>query len=245
MNIVITAGGTSEKIDQVRSITNTSTGKTATSIAEFLMKNGYRNIYFIHGSKLNPLAQAKENIAFTTSDDLETILKNILGSTRIDIVIHAAAVSDFTVDKVVINGELFEASSINKISSLDDVELVLKKRSKIIDSIKSFAKHGTPLVIGFKLTNTKEIEDQMEQVLKLSLNENVDFVVHNDLHNITPTLHKSQIYFKDQMISTGETKEHLNKNILDLIKYFNSNLNDFNSEMLDSLGIKSKSEPTH
>lgn len=242
MNILITAGGTSERIDQVRSITNTSTGKTATSIAQHLVNSGYSNIYFLHASKMEALPQAKENIPFTTSNDLEKSLKEILRDFRIDVVIHAAAVSDFVVDKVVINGELFEAETINKISSLDDVELVLKKRSKIINSIKSFAHHGTPLVIGFKLTNTKEPEERMEQILKLSLNENVDFVVHNDLNDITETTHKTQIYFKDQMVSSGETKEQLNKNILELIKYFNQNLN---AELFALQEVKPKGEPTH
>lgn len=233
MNILITAGGTSERIDQVRSITNTSTGKTGHSIAEFLIQNGYSNIYFVHAQKINALPGAKENIPFITSNDLERALKEILRDTHMDIVIHAAAVSDFTVDKVVINGELFEAENINKISSQDEVELVLKKRSKIIDLIKSFAQKSVPLVIGFKLTNTKEEDDQMEQVLKLSMNENVDFVVHNDLNDITNTQHKTQIYFKDQLVFTGETKEHLNKNLLELIKTYTFNLANYRSDKYD------------
>lgn len=244
MNILITAGGTSEKIDQVRSITNTSTGKTARSIGEFLIANGYKNIYFVHAQKVEALKNAKENISFVTSSDLEKILKEILRDTHIDIVIHAAAVSDFIVDKVVINGELFESENIKKISSQDEVELILKKRSKIIDAIKSFALKTTPLVIGFKLTNTKEEDEQMEQVLKLSMNENVDFVVHNDLNDISNNQHRTQIYFKDQLVSTGETKEHLNKNLLDLIKYFNNNVN---AEIFGSLNVqpKNKAEHTH
>jgi phosphopantothenoylcysteine synthetase/decarboxylase len=224
MNILITAGGTQEKIDQVRSITNTSTGETAHSIANFLYDNDYKNIYYVHSTRAKSLERAKENISFVSSDDLEKALKYILRDTHIDVIIHAAAVSDFIVDKVVINGELFEAETISKISSQDDVELVLKKRSKIIDSLKSFALKSTPLVIGFKLTNTLEPEDQIDQVLKLSMNENVDFVVHNDLHDIDNERHKTQIYFKDSLVFTGETKEHLNKNLLELLKTYTFNL---------------------
>lgn len=230
MNILITAGGTQERIDQVRSITNTSTGKTAHSIAEFLFANGYSNIYYIHSDKAEKFNQAKESIIFKSSDDLERALKDILRDTHIDIIIHAAAVSDFVVDKVVINGELFESESINKISSQDEVELVLKKRSKIIESLKKFALKSTPMVIGFKLTNTPEYDEQMEQVLKLSMSDNVDFVVHNDLGEITAESHKTQIFFKDSMLFTGETKEHLNKNILELIKTYSFNLNNYRSK---------------
>jgi phosphopantothenoylcysteine synthetase/decarboxylase len=224
MNILITAGGTHEKIDKVRSITNTSTGQTAHSIANFLYENDYKNIYYVHSTRSKSFGRAKENISFVSSDDLEKALKYILRDTHIDVIIHAAAVSDFIVDKVVINGELFEAESINKISSQDEVELVLKKRSKIIDSLKTFAQKSSPLVIGFKLTNTKEPEDQMEQVLKLSMNENVDFVVHNDLHDIDKDMHKAQIYFKDSLVFAGKTKEDLNKNLLELLKTYTFNL---------------------
>lgn len=227
MNILITAGGTQEKIDQVRSITNTSTGKTAHSIGSFLSANGYPNIYYVHAQRAESLKTAKENIQYVTSDDLEKSLKEILRDTHIDVIIHLAAVSDFIVDKVVINGELFEAGDINKISSRDEVELVLKKRSKIIDSLKKFAVKSAPLVIGFKLTNTKEQDDQIDQILSLSMNESVDFVVHNDLNDIDGTTHKTQIYFRDSLVFTGETKEHLNKNILELIKTYTFNLKNY------------------
>lgn len=227
MNILITAGGTQERIDQVRSITNTSTGKTAHSIATFLSENGYKNIYYVHATKADTFKSAKENTSFVSSDDLEKVLKDILRETHIDVIIHLAAVSDFIVDKVVINGELFEAGNISKISSKDEVELVLKKRSKIIDGLKSFAQKSTPLVIGFKLTNTKEYDDQIEQVLALSMNESVDFVVHNDLNDIDANQHKTQIFFRDSLVFTGETKEHLNKNILELIKTYTFNLQNY------------------
>lgn len=224
MNILITAGGTQERIDEVRSITNTSTGKTAHSIATFLSKNGYQNIYYVHAKTAEEFTNAKENLTFVSSNDLERILKDVLRETHIDVIIHAAAVSDFIVDKYVINGELFEAGSIRKISSQDDVELILKKRSKIIEGLKSFAKKSTPLVIGFKLTNTKETEEQLDQVLALSMNENVDFVVHNDLSDILGENHKTQIYFRDSLVFSGDTKEQLNKNLLELIKTYSFNL---------------------
>lgn len=230
MNILITAGGTQEKIDQVRSITNTSTGKTAHSIASFLYDNGYKNIYYVHAEKAEDFRDAKENITFISSDDLEKALKDILRETHIDVIIHAAAVSDFIVDKYVINGELFEAGSVRKISSQDDVELILKRRSKIIDGLKSFAQKSTPLVIGFKLTNTKGHEEQVEQVLGLSMNESVDFVVHNDLSNINGNNHKTHIYFRDSLVFTGETKEDLNKNLLELIKTYSFNLENYRSK---------------
>lgn len=230
MNILITAGGTQEQIDQVRSISNTSTGKTAHSIASYLYDHGLKNIYYVHAKKAESFAHAKENISYVSSNDLETALKDLLRETHIDVIIHAAAVSDFVVDKFVINGELFEAGTVNKISSQDEVELVLKRRSKIIEGLKSFAQKSTPLVIGFKLTNSTDPDEQMEQILKLSMSEAVDFVVHNDLNDISEDTHKTQIYFKDGLVFTGQTKEDLNKNLVELIKTYSFNLENYRSK---------------
>ena len=44
MRILITAGGTSEKIDSVRSITNHSTGSLGKAIAEELLEKGLKLI---------------------------------------------------------------------------------------------------------------------------------------------------------------------------------------------------------
>ncbi len=229
MNLLITSGGTQEKIDQVRSITNTSTGATALAIAQTLYRNGKNNIYFLHAKKASSFRDAKENISFESSEDLEKSLKEVLQNTPIDIIIHAAAVSDFTVDKVVINGELFESAEVKKISSLDNVELILKSRPKIIAKLRGFATKSTPLIVGFKLTNTADKDEQLDQVLNLSMSDSVDFVVHNDLSNITEDAHRSKIYFKDQVISSGTTKKDLADNILELINTYSFNLASFKS----------------
>lgn len=44
MNIIITAGGTTERIDAVRKITNTGTGKLGSLTAEEFIKQGGSNI---------------------------------------------------------------------------------------------------------------------------------------------------------------------------------------------------------
>ena len=49
-NILITSGGTSEPIDRIRSITNTSTGTLGSLIAKaFSAADSTENIYYIHG----------------------------------------------------------------------------------------------------------------------------------------------------------------------------------------------------
>lgn len=52
MRILITAGGTSENIDSVRKITNSSSGRLGAVIAEQMLQNGH-NIVYVHGEKSN------------------------------------------------------------------------------------------------------------------------------------------------------------------------------------------------
>ena len=54
MKIIITAGGTSERIDDVRTITNSSTGRLGYAIGEaFAKKSGdeLERIYYLHGTR--------------------------------------------------------------------------------------------------------------------------------------------------------------------------------------------------
>ena len=52
MKIIITAGGTSEKIDDVRTITNSSTGRLGYAIGKAFAENHndkIEKIYYLHG----------------------------------------------------------------------------------------------------------------------------------------------------------------------------------------------------
>ena len=52
MNIVITAGGTSEYVDKVRKITNSSTGKLGSIIANKILESkNISNLYYITTKK--------------------------------------------------------------------------------------------------------------------------------------------------------------------------------------------------
>lgn len=219
MKILITSGGTEEKIDQVRSITNSSTGATGLFLAQTLSQEGH-DIYYLRAQKAKQFELAFREVTFVSSTDLEQELSKILNSTHIDMVIHCAAVSDFVVDKIVLNGELFEPDSLNKISSRDSVELILKSRSKIINQIKHMSQTSVPIVIGFKLTNTQDLEERKDAVYKLSQNPDIDFIIHNDLKEITENSHPTEIYFKDKVLFSGKTKEDLANNLIQLIRNF-------------------------
>jgi phosphopantothenate-cysteine ligase len=104
MNIIITAGGTTEKIDAVRKITNTATGKLGSLTAEEFVKQGgnsIENIFYIceKGTIVPRLASVKV-ITVEGVCNTRDVLSDLLNSNKIDAVIHSMAVSDYTVDSI-------------------------------------------------------------------------------------------------------------------------------------------------
>ncbi len=100
MNCVVTAGPTYETLDNVRRLTNFSTGRLGTELANFLADRGHSVTLLLgeqatYGGPRN----AKHVERFTTTADLEEKLRG-LAAQSIDAVFHAAAVSDFRFGKI-------------------------------------------------------------------------------------------------------------------------------------------------
>jgi len=102
MNFIITAGGTSESIDSVRSITNNSTGALGVKISEAIHHCfSDADIYFICGARaFVPAFAGVKIIRITDTNDLQRTLTDLLTSGKADAVIHAMAVSDYRVHSV-------------------------------------------------------------------------------------------------------------------------------------------------
>ena len=100
--IVITAGGTSEKIDNVRKITNSSSGKLGMTIANHLLKeNDDLIIYYVCSkNSLRPLDERIKVIEIDGTISLKNKIENLLLNEKIDYFIHSMAVSDYMTDYV-------------------------------------------------------------------------------------------------------------------------------------------------
>lgn len=99
MNVLITAGGTSEKIDNVRKITNTATGRLGSLIAEeFAGAAKIDKIYYVcaKDAVLPKLDRSILEIVYIESvEDLKNALTDIMTTQKIDAVVHTMAVSDY------------------------------------------------------------------------------------------------------------------------------------------------------
>ncbi|MCB0393923.1 MAG: bifunctional phosphopantothenoylcysteine decarboxylase/phosphopantothenate--cysteine ligase CoaBC, partial [Bdellovibrionales bacterium] len=96
MRVLITAGGTSEPIDGVRYITNFSTGKTGASIADEFSVSQHDVVYLHARSAELPKSFNVIRKSFFTYQDLKSLLEKELKNHSYDLVIHAAAVSDYS-----------------------------------------------------------------------------------------------------------------------------------------------------
>ncbi len=214
MRVLITAGGTEEPIDGVRSITNFSTGNTGAFIANKLEEKGIdvTLLTSVRGTSPDPNVKT---LRYKTFFDLESIIKKEL-ATGYQSVIHLAAVSDFSVNYLEIDGKKHEPNENIKIDSKSKVNIVLKNNHKILNNIKNYS--ISPLrVIGFKLTKgatPKEVKDKINKLFNLG---NVDYIVHNDMDNISKNEHKTEIYTTKGIVLRGKTKDDLVNNLLEII----------------------------
>lgn len=200
--VLVTSGGTSEPIDNVRSIRNFSTGATAATIANEFALQGF-DVDYLHAEGSGACALASENLSFVTFLDLETKFFELLKNRDYSAVVHAAAVGDFSLHEVSVEGKPINPNSFAKISSSQapNLNLNLKKNPKLIDSIKNKLKDSSlTKVIGFKLTSTAMEDEQAAAIDRLQESSQVDLIVHNDKQqlDIKSQKHLFNIYRKKQ-----------------------------------------------
>ena len=110
---VITAGPTYESLDQVRRLTNFSTGSLGTQLSGFLRSKGfYVTLLTGHYTTYEGIFDADTRIPFTTTEDLAGKLRD-LSKHHTDAIFHAAAVSDFTFGKIWKRSERGEMKAID------------------------------------------------------------------------------------------------------------------------------------
>lgn len=164
--ILVTAGGTIEKIDNVRFISNRSSGKMGIAIAEECFLRGADVLLLRAKNSVKPRYLIQEKI-FTTSDDLFSLVKENIKS--VDIFFHVAAVSDFRVQNFY----------KGKLPSEKRAAITLEPREKIINRIRELNPHIK--LIAFKaeygLTESELVKKTQEKLLAW----NADAVVANDI----------------------------------------------------------------
>jgi len=196
--VLMTAGPTIEYIDPIRVITNQSSGKTGVLLASELISSGAK-VTLIYGPGIEKPPKGAKIIKISTSNEMLNAVKNEMVK-KFDIIIMAAAVSDYTP----IN------PSKNKMKSdKDQMEIRLEKTPKIIDQIKKIQKNV--FLVGFK-AEIGISKKELIRVAKKKMNESsADLIVANDVgsarYKKNPEFNEILIIDSHQVINFGWKKK--------------------------------------
>ena len=229
MLVVITAGGVKEKIDNVRSITNSSSGKLGQKIAKsFLEKEPSCNLIYIYGGAANPYPNDNrvENIKIKDTQDLLDTVSHILISQKVDIFIHSMAVADYTTKTVfdlnklkdLVEGkfvdnfnELLDQCKIdnnNKMSSyMESPAIVLTKTPKVIEHIKKLSPFT--FLVGFKLLDNVSENELFNVGFNLLRKNRCNLVLANDIHQIREGNHQGMIIYPEKTYDIIDGKDNI------------------------------------
>lgn len=161
--VVVTAGPTREFIDPVRFISNPSSGKMGFAMAEAAKRLG-AEVKLIHGSVTAPIPEGIHTTSITSAAELFETVKTHADA---DVIIMAAAVSDFTPSKTY-------SYKVKKETGSASIEL-----SKTTDILAWLGENKNPdqVLIGFAM----ETEDLIKNAAKKLNKKNADWIIANSL----------------------------------------------------------------
>lgn len=219
-NILITSGATREYIDGVRFITNLSTGKTASSIANILLENNYK-VTYLHGvNSIIPKGKSI-NVEYRDFENLNNNIEALLKQNHFDCIIHAAAVSDYTIDKINSNNSTLNKSINSKINSgIDNLTINLKPTPKIVDKLKSLSVNKNVILFAFKFSASDNFEESKNRVKKLFDHSSADYIILNNLQDRDKKDSQTNfmVFNKNELVTNVADATQLAKTIEQLIK---------------------------
>jgi phosphopantothenate---cysteine ligase (CTP) len=126
MNCIVTAGPAFEPLDDVRRLTNFSTGRLGTELANYLAARGH-SVILLLGEQATYAGErrAQRVESFSTTADLRAKLKT-LAAKKVDTIFHAAAVSDFSF------GRIFAPDAANKLVEIKSAKKISTRQGKLL-----------------------------------------------------------------------------------------------------------------
>ena len=205
MKILITSGGTKIPIDRVRSITNMSRGTFGSRIADAFFNDGLKAFrtknehgtpiekitFFMAKGSRKPTFQSMndetyedgyrpiEYVEYSTFDDYKSGIEELLKNEKYDLIVVAAAVSDYGVANYY-NGKYR--------SREDDMYIKLVKLPKILPIMRKLAPES--VICGFKLLVDSTDDELLDAMKKQIAESDVDLVIGNDLRDIKSNDHR-------------------------------------------------------
>lgn len=161
-NMLITAGPTIERIDDVRYITNRSSGKMGYAIAHAAMARG-ANVTLISGKTALDAPKGVDVVNVESAEDMLLAVRDKFK--KADIIIKAAAVADYTPAKKV----------DGKIKKSADISLELRRTQDILLELGEIKEDR--ILVGF----AAEAQDVLTNAASKLERKNLDIIAANDI----------------------------------------------------------------
>jgi phosphopantothenoylcysteine decarboxylase/phosphopantothenate--cysteine ligase len=207
--IIVSAGGTYEEIDAVRGITNRSSGKMGLEIAKEAFIQG-ADVTVVTGRVEVHIPKLFKRVRVESVDEMRNELIKLLPEN--DIFVSSAAVSDFTVEKISLEGK-------DKISSEEGFNLHLTPVPKISNIVKEI--NPEIFLVGFKAEYKVSDDELISSARKRMKTSEADLIVANDVSLVDAGFgsDKNQVFIVgDKTFAVPlKSKEEIARNIISKI----------------------------
>lgn len=209
--VLVTSGPTRGRIDAIRYISNISTGRLGVLIAEEALKRE-AHVTFIYGKESQtphfpPEAERLCLVEVETVDDLIRAVREEMGRTNYDAIVHAMAVLDYVPETYI---------SEKTPSGKEEWWIKLVKTPKVIKIIRELAPGA--FLIGFKLEYNRTKEELIRIAHNSLLNNKANLVLANDLADIERGEHIGYLIDpQGQVVAAAKGKEEIARKIIEAI----------------------------
>ncbi|MCZ7384073.1 MAG: bifunctional phosphopantothenoylcysteine decarboxylase/phosphopantothenate--cysteine ligase CoaBC [Candidatus Methanoperedens sp.] len=201
-SILITGGATAEAIDPIRILTNRASGKTGIELALLAFRRG-ADVTLVHRGCIGIQGICEFNVE-SAKDMTDTVIEEL--GKGYDLLISAAAISDFTVKP-----------SKTKIKSDKEVTLTLKPAPKLLREARS--KYPKLKIIGFKAETGVTENELVKRARKSMESSRLSMVVANDVSSGGMGADTNEVYLVDDGIKkVSGTKQVIAKEIMDKVE---------------------------
>ena len=166
--VIITCGPASEPVDSVRRITNHSTGALGNLLCAVFAREGwYVHCFRGSGATTPEPVVATELNSFSTNSELQTALERV-ADTKVDVILHAAALSDFVVDSMEDDsGQTLDRSGGKLPSELPGLRINLRPAKKVLPLLRGLFPDAAIVgwkyeVVGTKASLLEKMHRQIE-----------------------------------------------------------------------------------
>ncbi|MBV9489028.1 MAG: hypothetical protein JO069_04790 [Verrucomicrobia bacterium] len=155
MRVVITGGPSSEPIDEVRVLTNRSTGELAVTLFDRFSAAGHEvELLLGEGARYRRPGVR----VFDANEALERMLADVEKPHQVGLVLHAAALADFSTVPMDAEGAVLRVAKIP--SRADSIRLMLVPKPKLLPRLREFFPRA--YLVGWKLEHDGDLPALIE-----------------------------------------------------------------------------------